>query len=569
MWDIVLISPEMLATKAFDELAKTEYFMKAIRYCFIDEAHIVLPWGAEFRPMYLKITTLRNTLPRDTIFVAMSASIASSQRAKIQKALSFVEGLFYDENLPTDRREIKYCPRFLTHSTTGHDFPDLAWLLPESLDTQSDIQNLPRVLIAVDTIEKATRVIDWLEWLLEQRVPRQKHIVQPFHSLMSPKDRQETLRELKNGPIRFVVATMAGNVGLDMDIDTVVILDLPKSFEAISQWAGRASRRGEPGTLVVYGPSYLRALSWEDTSPDAFKTGNRRKRTPQQITNILEKQKKHQNVIVRFFDHRTCRRQTSCEYYGEVYDTGPEVCCNKCQPDDEAVHEASIKQYVKMLNEQSQPRTTSLEAIFPALEKDKAHQESVRSHFELWRVCVWMRRVELNKPEHDFMGPELILVESSIEAILGKIHTLGNEEVFFNYMHSRKEEFDFEETSLLWEIVNDANIQSDELETSRKAAGALKKAAAQKKNPKVVSQDSQGTPNSQGQSSKRKRGARRKRGTAIESESDNGEDEWEEEEEDTLLLASLAERQGGRRSVRLTGRAQGSLSQQYLESQDD
>jgi ATP-dependent DNA helicase RecQ len=66
---LLYLSPERIRTKVFQE------FLPAlpINLVAVDEAHCVSQWGYDFRPSYLQLASLRESLP-ETPFLALTAS---------------------------------------------------------------------------------------------------------------------------------------------------------------------------------------------------------------------------------------------------------------------------------------------------------------------------------------------------------------------------------------------------------------------------------------------------------------------------------------------------------------
>ncbi|KAF8321864.1 uncharacterized protein EI90DRAFT_3020238 [Cantharellus anzutake] len=124
-----------------------------------------------------------------------------------QSCLGFQPDLFWDVSLLVDRS----------------DFPDLAWLIPDNLTTA---QSITPTLIVVATVAIANALVKWLRKKLKEVLTNGEDLVFPFHSIIPQEDRLTTLQELEAGTVRIVVAMTAAQVGLDMAIWNVVILDL-------------------------------------------------------------------------------------------------------------------------------------------------------------------------------------------------------------------------------------------------------------------------------------------------------------------------------------------------------
>ena len=83
---------------------------------------------------------------------------------KTQELLGFVPPHFHDVSLPIDQTDLVYCPCTLKYPITGTEFPDLAWLIPDTLESPD---NIPHTLIAVGTIAIAQNLVKWLNQQLE------------------------------------------------------------------------------------------------------------------------------------------------------------------------------------------------------------------------------------------------------------------------------------------------------------------------------------------------------------------------------------------------------------------
>ncbi len=138
-WDVITMGPEMLQSKAVGLLLDWEGFKKKVGLVYVDEAHLVYEWGAEFHKDFWKIGELCSQLPSSVTWLAMSATLQDLACVKVQHTLGFKENQFHDVKLPIDRTDLKYCPRFLSHSIEGLTFPDLAWVIPIIVNTPSDL----------------------------------------------------------------------------------------------------------------------------------------------------------------------------------------------------------------------------------------------------------------------------------------------------------------------------------------------------------------------------------------------------------------------------------------------
>ncbi|KAG0334692.1 hypothetical protein BG004_000310 [Podila humilis] len=78
-----------------------------VQAAVIDEAHCIVSWGQEFRTDYSKIGQLRNLIPPDVAFVAVSATLPGQVLQDIKRSLSFSNDVMVIR-ADTDRPNIKY-----------------------------------------------------------------------------------------------------------------------------------------------------------------------------------------------------------------------------------------------------------------------------------------------------------------------------------------------------------------------------------------------------------------------------------------------------------------------------
>src|SRR5258708_39774715 len=104
----------------------------------------------------------------------MSATRQDETCLQTQWDLHFRMGQFWDVKLPIDRMDLKYWPCFLTSSTGGTSFPDLAWTIPMIANSASD---LVPTLFACWTINKVINVRNWLILELQHRLVNQFLVV--------------------------------------------------------------------------------------------------------------------------------------------------------------------------------------------------------------------------------------------------------------------------------------------------------------------------------------------------------------------------------------------------------
>ena len=173
----------------------------------------------------------------------MSATLQEETHLKVQQSLHFKTNHFWDIKLPIDWTDLKYCPQFLSSSTGGTAFPDLAWTISLVINSPSD---LTLTLFACRTINMVMNVRNWLISGLQKVLPKSdakncelaKKMVLPFHAEMDDINQRATLAALESRSAPYIIATILANVGIDMAITNVICIDLPYLVEDMAQWAG-------------------------------------------------------------------------------------------------------------------------------------------------------------------------------------------------------------------------------------------------------------------------------------------------------------------------------------------
>ena len=335
--------------------------------------------------------------------------------------------------------DLMYCPRFLSQSVEGPSFPDLAWTLPDIIYGPQD---LPRTLFTCSMIEKVTTLRRWLVTELKYRSSNTTddeidRTVLPFHSLIDDGDRRAVLTALECGSVRYIVATICANVGIDMTVTNVVCVDIPDSFEEMIQWAGRASRDGSGGMLVVYASKDLKRIKSEERKLDAYVPSNERRRalTAKQIERRDKVQGKMPRGIVDFFNpgDGECPRVTVCRYFGDTLNRPlpPLRCCDKCNPETLDAHIQKVNTYQPTpLYCQPKPKRRVMNApgrSFPEMTREL--KEKVYTALVNWQHRIWRSR-PFSMDESDYLSPEIIIMNSDLSSLATNIHKATTRERF-------------------------------------------------------------------------------------------------------------------------------------------
>src|SRR5947207_5536000 len=203
---------------------------RAVSLLAVDEAHCIVEWGNEFRPVYRRLDRFRYLLG-DPVTIALTGSATPGTRAEILRVLRI--------------------PRAET-VLTSFDRPNLVFRVERVRDDRerfARVRDLVRSAGGSSIVYTPTRR---LTELLTRALLRMGVRAAPYHAGLTADMRRRVLRAFLRGHAPIVVATSAFGMGIDKaDVRRVVPCGPPRTLEGYYREAGPAGRDGRRSECVL------------------------------------------------------------------------------------------------------------------------------------------------------------------------------------------------------------------------------------------------------------------------------------------------------------------------------
>jgi ATP-dependent DNA helicase RecQ len=250
---------------------------RAVELLAVDEAHCIVEWGNEFRPLYRQLGKYRYLLG-DPVTIALTGSATPGTRAAILGVL----------RLPAAEVVV-----------TSFDRPNLVFAVERVRDDRERFARLRRLIGGVDGSVIVYTPTRRLTELVTRALLRRGVRAAPYHAGMTARARRRVLAAFLDDRAPVVIATSAFGMGIDKpDVRRVVHWGAPRTLEAYYQEAGRGGRDGRRAECVVLWRSG--DFDWGDCAAE----------------------------MRRYVEARACRRRMLLAYFGE----GAAPChgCDRC-----------------------------------------------------------------------------------------------------------------------------------------------------------------------------------------------------------------------------------------------
>ncbi|HWE49780.1 MAG TPA: RecQ family ATP-dependent DNA helicase [Bryobacteraceae bacterium] len=238
-----------MAPEQFRKQATVDGLLKSgVSLFVVDEAHCVSEWGHDFRPDYLRLGHIIETLGHPRV-LALTATASARVREEIIQRLHM-------------RR-----PRVFVQ---GFDRPNI-YLRVDRFKTETEKRDalVHRVrwaskpgIVYVGTRKAAEEIMSALA--------KEQVNARFYHGGLKRAEREEMQESFMGGDAEVIVATNAFGMGVDKpDVRFVYHYDAPDSLDSYYQEIGRAGRDGERSDAILF-------FRRQDIGAQSFKTGEGR-----------------------------------------------------------------------------------------------------------------------------------------------------------------------------------------------------------------------------------------------------------------------------------------------------
>jgi ATP-dependent DNA helicase RecQ len=296
--DILYVAPERLVTTSFMRLVASS--AAKISMVTVDESHVIVSWGKDFRESYLRVGEFIDAFP-DAVAMAMTATAGPADVSEILARLHMQDADVFATSFDRPNIQIRF-------------------------DGQSGESDIPHILerrgdgSAIVFCATKRKVDELSAHLASLGLP-----AIPYHAGLDAEIKSANQQRFLDEPGSIVVATVAFGMGIDKaDVRLVVHLHVPSALEDWYQEIGRAGRDGHPSMAITLTRASSLSSTMRPMLEEVEKAGDDRERQSTAFRRIARLQ-----TMWGFVESPDCRRSVFLCTMGESH-SGACGNCDRC-----------------------------------------------------------------------------------------------------------------------------------------------------------------------------------------------------------------------------------------------
>lgn len=299
---LLYITPEMVASPAFQPCLMDLCSRGLLSYLAVDEAHCVSQWGHDFRPDYLKLGELRARL-QGVPCLALTATAPKNVQEDIIQSLRLSSPLSF--LTPVFRSNLHYDVIF--RELLPNPYVHLCAFIKKILSLGGGSNGQGCGIVYCRTREGCETVAHQLTKL--------GVVAKPYHAGLKATDRTGVQNEWMQGKVLVIVATISFGMGVDKaNVRFVAHWNLAKSLASYYQESGRAGRDGLPSACrTYYSPrdkEQINFLIRQEVARKQEKRGFAKDTDKTAMTDF--------EAMVSFCEQEGCRHATISKFFGNA-----------------------------------------------------------------------------------------------------------------------------------------------------------------------------------------------------------------------------------------------------------